>query len=182
MKGFINLTHTNNKKIKDVESKVELKQNAKPNGIISLINKETGKIDNAYIPTNISGTNRIFAGIVREDGIIIASAYAREVNGLNINEEIYKKTGYEFLYTGLNPFILLVPQATVSGSTVAEYVEINKNDLIIANGEGVYPGWSIIDNSDKVVSVNGQTGAVELNFATLDDVNNAINGMWEESY
>lgn len=188
MKGFVNLTHTNNKKIRDVENKVEKKLNKKPNGNINLINEETGKIDNAYIPTNISGTSRIFAGTFGEDGIITASAYASDVDGLDINGVVYKKTGYEFLYTGTNPFTLLVPvgETIISnfGDIVIEKqeVEINRRDMILANGARVYPGWSIIDNSDKVVSVNGMTGAVELNFATLDDVNNAINGMWEESY
>lgn len=159
-----------------------------PAGNVTSVNGKKGAVVlnasdvGAVSPSDLNGKLRVFAGKFDEDGIIDASAYASEVNGLNINDAIYKNTGYEFLYTGSNPFILIVPQGTISGSPVAQEIEINNNDLIIANGEGVYPGWSIIDNSDKVVSVNGMTGAVELNFATLDDVNNAINGMWEESY
>ena len=161
MKGFVNLTHTNNKKIEDVKNQLTKKQDASPINNIPLINQQTGKIDNSYIPENISGTSRVFAGTFSENGIIIASAYASDVGGLSINEiNLSKSVGYEFSYIGETPYIL--------GN-----LEINKNDLIVCNGDKE-PNWTIYDNSDKVVSVNGMTGAVNLNFATIDDINNAI--------
>lgn len=177
MKGFVNLTHTNNKKIKDVDNKVSQKLNAKPDGKINLINAETGKIDNAYIPTNISSTSRRFAGTFGEDGIIIASAYESELNGKNINDiNTDDFVGCEFLYTGNAEYNLMWSYTEQTGTTSPQQnfngLTINHNDIIVYNGitnefyEGVaYSGkyrWTIIDNSDKVVSVNGQTGAVEL--------------------
>lgn len=139
----------------------EKKQDKKPDGNIELINPNTGKLDNSYLPSILTRGSRRFAGTFGEDGVVVASAYASEVQGLNINEiNLDNSIGYEFAYTGENPFVI-------------DGLEIYKNDIIVCNGNQE-PNWTLYDNSDKVVSVNGKTGAVELNFATLDDVNNAI--------
>lgn len=139
----------------------ETKLDKKPDGNINLINAQTGKLDNAYLPSILTKGARRFAGTFGEDGIITASAYASEVQGLNINEiNLDECIGYEFAYTGENPYQL-------------SDLEVHKNDIVVCNGSQE-PNWTLYDNSDKVVSVNGMTGAVELNFATLDDVNNAI--------
>ena len=149
MKGFVNLTHTNNKKIEDLRQELNKKQDLAPKDNIPIVNPQTGKLDNAYLPPIISGTSRKFAGTFGEDGVIVASAYASEVNGQGIlGIDLNKCVGFEFAYTGENPFLL--------GD-----LEVNKNDLIVCNGEQE-PNWTLYDNSDKVVSVNGQTGAVQI--------------------
>lgn len=143
MKGFFNTTHTNN-------SRIDNKQDKRPDGENELINQESGKIDTKYLPKGI-GQGLKFAGTFDADGVITASAYAPELQGrgiLGIN--LTECVGYEFQYTGEETFIL-------------RGLEINQNDIIVCNGDED-PNWTLIDNSDKVISVNGQTGAVNLDF------------------
>ena len=148
MKGFFNTTHTNN-------SRIDNKQDKRPDGENELINQESGKIDTKYLPKGI-GQCLKFAGTFDADGVITASAYAPELQGrgiLGIN--LTECVGYEFQYTGEETFIL-------------RGLEINQNDIIVCNGDED-PNWTLIDNSDKVISVNGQTGAVIINSIQSDD-------------
>lgn len=149
MKGFFNTTHTN-------DSKINKKLDKAPNGTLDLINPVTHKIDQEYIPSGLS-KGLIFAGTFAENGIIIASAYAPELNLLDITQiDLKQCVGFEFQYTGEQSFIL--------GN-----LELNKNDIIVCNGTEL-PNWTLIDNSDKVLSVNGQTGAVVINAETVGAV------------
>ena len=147
-------------------SNVAKKLDKKPDGNIDLINTETGQIDNKYIPTKLSKSGRTYAGVFGEDGIIIASVYASEINGQHINDINRDKcVGYEFTYVGNTVFSLgkLFIAGGVNDENTTDYIwELYKGDVILSNGNLSAESWTIIDNSDKVVSVNGMTGAVEL--------------------
>lgn len=145
------------KSIDDLENVgLDKKLDKAPNGKTNLINSQTGKIDKTYIPSGLS-KGLTFAGTFAENGIIIASAYAPELNLLSINEiEVAQIVGYEFQYVGEGVYTL--------GN-----LELNKNDIIVCNGAEL-PNWTLIDNSDKVVSVNGQTGAVEVTTESIGAV------------
>lgn len=164
MKGYVNLTHTNNAKFNILQEQMNKKQNSEPIDNIPLINSETNKIDNAYIPRSI-GDARKFAGTFGENGIIVASVYASEVNGQYIGDiDKNQCVGYEFTYLGETSFYLIVNENKV--------LELNKGDILVCNGNLGDQSWTIIDNSDRVISVNGQTGAVEV--AGLEDVHTVL--------
>jgi hypothetical protein len=53
MKGFINLTQTNNDKVNNLEKLVQEKLDKKPNGTNALIDENTGKLSEMYFDTQI---------------------------------------------------------------------------------------------------------------------------------
>lgn len=164
--------------VNNLTNLISTKQDKKPNGSIDLINVETGKIDTSYIPKGI-GEGRKFAGTFGEDGVISASVYANEINGQNINlinrDECI---GYEFTYIGAATFELGLAVAVPDGGGAVDiplnvtnkFWELNNGDVIISNGNLQEQSWTIIDNSDKVISVNGQTGAVEIDLGSMNAV------------
>lgn len=129
-----------------IASKFNDKLDVKPNGIDYLIVND--KLNNKYIPAGLGG-GLVYAGTFDEFGVITASEYAPTLQGTLITDlDLANSTSLFFQYTSKIPYIL--------GD-----LQIDFGDQIICNGD-IDPAWTKIDNSDKVVSVNGLVGAVNI--------------------
>ena len=129
-----------------IASKFNDKLDVKPNGIDYLIVND--KLNNKYIPAGLGG-GLVYAGTFDEFGVITASEYVPTLQGTLITDlDIANSTSLFFQYTSKIPYIL--------GD-----LQIDFGDQIICNGN-IDPAWTKIDNSDKVVSVNGMVGAVNI--------------------
>lgn len=130
----------------NIASKFNEKLDVKPNGLDYLIVDD--KLNPSYLPAGLSG-GLIYAGTFDATGIITASEYTPELQGTSIDDlNVVISVGMFFQYTGQTPYTL--------GD-----LQINFEDQIICNGN-IEPNWTKIDNSDKVVSVNGMVGAVNI--------------------
>lgn len=129
---------------KGVTDLLNEKQSNKPNGVNLLISDDTGKIDLVYIPSTVLGgiTN---AGTFNSEGIIQASSYAPELDGLKIDTvELQSYPSYYFICSGRYEF--------------AGY-SFDVGDWAISLGNG----WAKLNATDAVTSVNGKMGQVVLN-------------------
>ena len=132
---------------KGVTDLLATKQNAKPDGTHLLIASDTGKLNLQYMPSTVLGgiTN---GGMFNEYGIINASSYAPELDGLDIrNVQFASYPSYYFIYSGSNP------------QSFFGY-EFATGDWAISLGNG----WAKLNATDAVTSVNGMMGQVVLNY------------------
>lgn len=133
---------------KGVTDLLAQKQSRVPNGINPLIALDTGKIDLVYIPSTVLGgiTN---GGTFNGSGVITASSYAPELQGLVIDEIQF--ASYPSYY-----FICSAPYSFAG-------FEFAVGDWAISLGNG----WAKLNATDAVTSVNNKMGQVVLDY---DDV------------
>jgi hypothetical protein len=132
------------------EALVEGKLNKAPDGTNQLIGAD-GKINPEYIPDSLLG-QIIYGGVFGSDGVIAASAYAKDLNGQVIDDiAVAAYTGYYF-----------IAQGTYTLAGIAYEI----GDWAICNGDSD-PVWEKVDHSDVVSSVNGKKGTVVLEKADL---------------
>ena len=133
---------------KGVTDLLSEKQDNMPDGTHLLISNDTGKIDLIYIPSTVLGgiTN---GGTFNGNGIITASSYAPELQGLVIDEVEF--ASYPSYY-----FICSAPYSFAG-------FEFAVGDWAISLGNG----WAKLNATDAVTSVNNKMGQVVLNY---DDV------------
>lgn len=127
------------------------KLNKKPNGTNDLLNVDY-KINSAYIPDALLGALK-YAGSFNSSGYIVASENFPQLENCKIDEidtSLYK--GCYFICEGNFSFYS---------------ISFNTGDKAICQGSTVNKDWIKIDNTDKVHSVNGKTGNVELNASDI---------------
>lgn len=124
------------------------KQSRVPNGTNPLISIDTGKLDLVYMPATVLGgiTN---GGTFNSQGIINASSYAPELQGLKIDEVAFASyPSYYFICSDNYSFAGF---------------DFTVGDWAISLGNG----WAKLNATDAVTSVNGKMGQVVLN---ADDI------------
>ena len=85
---------------KGITDLLNAKQNQKPDGTTNLIANDTGKIDLKYMPSTVLG-GITYGGIFNDEGIIAASSYAPELDGLDIRNISYGTyPSFYFIYSG----------------------------------------------------------------------------------
>ena len=120
-----------------------------PNGVDLLIDSITGTISNKYLGASVYK----FAGVFYTTGIIASSANFPELNNTNIADvDINTYGGITLIYSG-------VTESTHVGWT------FKSGDFAQCLG---ITGWTKIDNTDSVASVNGYTGAVAVKGSDLN--------------
>lgn len=149
-------------KVAEVAEKVDDKLDAKPNGADSLIS-ENDKINLKYIPDSILG-QLIYGGTFGFDGtntVAYLTSNAQEKLGITSGSFVLSPSTYS-QYQGL----YFVAEASINEKTFAN-LYFNTGDWLIAHASG----WSKVDNTDAVYSVNGKTGKVVLATSDISGLN-----------
>lgn len=130
------------------------KQSRVPNGTNPLIALDTGKIDLVYIPSTVLGgiTN---GGTFNSQGIINASSYAPELQGLKIDEVAF--ASYPSYY------FICADDYSFAGFDFAV------GDWAISLGNG----WAKLNATDAVTSVNNKMGQVVLDYNDVGAAKNS---------
>lgn len=190
MKGFINLTQTNNNKVNNIERLTQEKLDKKPNNINTLIDEETGKISDIYLDkTLIEGlikeeVQKINAVQIRnkEPNLIITSTIENIQNVAtqyiveNYNRQPIQNDGLFITLTDANNDI--VKYAYFNNS----WVNVGFNDVDLSNYVDLTSNQDVVGNKN----FKGNLTKNDIEVATIEDVNeliqSAILDSWEAEY